>query len=317
MSKESNNQGRAYEFAWIKILEKELNSKTNLKVIHNSSYEVNKRAWDLMDSQTKSTYKTSAEAAVRTILELEPRLEENDGKELTLEFQKDDKGTKGDVRDIVIKKDTIEWEIGLSIKHNHEAVKHSRLSRKLDFGNEWFDMPCSQNYWNDVKPIFDFLSEEKRKGTLWRELENKEDDVYVPILTAFMDEIKRSYANEPDVPQKMVEYLIGVKDYHKVVSKDSHQVTLIHTFNMHGTLNKPSKVKISAITVPTVELPTRLVALDFKKDNKTTVEMYLDNGWELSFRIHNAEKVLAPTLKFDVQFMGMPPTIMTISIKCK
>ena len=119
MSKESNNQGRAYEFAWIKILEKELNSKTNLKVIHNSSYEVNKRAWDLMDSQTKSTYKTSAEAAVRTILELEPRSEENDGKELTLEFQKDDKGTKGDVRDIVIKKDKIVWEIGLSIKHNH------------------------------------------------------------------------------------------------------------------------------------------------------------------------------------------------------
>ena len=161
MSKASNNQGRAYEFAWMKILEKELNSKTNLKVIHNSSYEANERAWNLMDFQTKSTYKTSAEAAVRTILELEPRLEENDGKELTLEFQKDDKGTKGDVRDIVIKKDTIEWEIGLSIKHNHEAVKHSRLSHKLDFGNEWFDIPCSQNYWNDVTPIFDFLSEGK------------------------------------------------------------------------------------------------------------------------------------------------------------
>ena len=52
--------------------------------------------------------------------------------------EKDGQGVKGDVRDIVIKRKNIEWEIGLSIKHNHDAVKHSRLSHKLDFGNEWF-----------------------------------------------------------------------------------------------------------------------------------------------------------------------------------
>lgn len=34
----------------------------------------------------------------------------------------------GDVRDIVIKRKDIEWEVGLSIKHNHDAVKHSRLA---------------------------------------------------------------------------------------------------------------------------------------------------------------------------------------------
>ena len=55
----------------------------------------------------------------------EPRLIEDDGDELTLEFQKDGKGAEGDVRDIVIKRDDIEWEIGLSIKHRHEDAKHS------------------------------------------------------------------------------------------------------------------------------------------------------------------------------------------------
>ena len=41
--------------------------------------------------------------------------------------------------------------------------------------------------------------------------------------------------------------------------------------------------KVSAITVPIMKLPTRLVALEFKPDSDNTVEMYLDNGWQLSF----------------------------------
>ena len=77
-------------------------------------------------------------------------------------FQKDESGETGDVRDIVIRRDDIEWEVGLSIKHNHAAVKHSRLSHVLDFGNEWYGIPCSNKYWNDVKPIFDMLEREKK-----------------------------------------------------------------------------------------------------------------------------------------------------------
>ena len=201
----------------------------------------------------------------------------------------------------------------MSIKHNHEAVKHSRLSHRLDFGNEWFDIPCSRRYWEEIKPIFDRLISEKAKDTKWSDLNDKDNTVYVPLLHAFMDEINRSYEANPDLPRRMVEYLIGIKDYYKVVSKDKDRITLIHTFNMHDTLNKKSKVKISAITVPVVQLPTRIVALEFKKNSTNTVEMYLDNGWELSFRIHNASTKVEPSLKFDVQFIGMPPTIVTIS----
>ena len=35
---------------------------------------------------------------------------------------------------------------------------------------------------------------------------------------------------------------------------------MIHTFNMHDTLNKSSKDKVSEIEVPVVELPTRPVS---------------------------------------------------------
>lgn len=253
--------------------------------------------------------------AIDAVLELKPRLIEDDGEELTLEFQKDGKGIKGDVRDIVIKRENIEWEIGLSIKHNHDAVKHSRLSHKLDFGNEWFDIPCSENYWNAVTPIFDMLKTEKENGKRWSEIGDKGQSVYIPLLQAFMDEVNRAYEENKNVPQKMVEYLIGIEDYYKVVSKDSKRLTLIHTFNMHDTLNKPSKTKISAITVPVVELPTRLVALEFKPDSDNTVEMYLDNGWQLSFRIHSAKSTVEPSLKFDVQFIGMPTSVLNIECK--
>ena len=79
-----------------------------------------------------------------------------------------------------------------------------------------------------------------------------------------MDEVNRAYKEDKNMPHKMIEYLIGIEDYYKVVSRDSKRLTMIHTFNMHDTLNTPSENKVSAITVSVVELPTRLVALEFK-----------------------------------------------------
>jgi len=101
----------------------------------------------------------------------------------------------------------------------------------------------------------------------------------------------------------------------KVSTKSSKRLTMIHTFNMHDTLNKPAKNKVSAITVPIVKLPTRLVALEFKPGSDNTVEMYLDNGWQLSFRIHNASTKVEPSLKFDVQFVSMPMEVLNIECR--
>lgn len=317
MSTNSNDQGRAYEYAWIETLYKALHQLRKTKIVDNSSLEANKRAWTVMSEDMQYLFEVSADAAVETVLELEPRMIEDDGDVLTLEFQKDGAGTKGDVRDIVIKRDDIEWEVGLSIKHNHEAVKHSRLSHGLDFGKEWFNIPCSDDYWSAVKPIFDRLKAEKKKGTKWPEIGDKETGVYIPLLNAFMDEVKRAYASDSSMPRKMVEYLIGVEDYYKVVSMDNKRLTMIHTFNIHDTLNKPSKVKVSAITVPVIDLPTELVAIKFKSGSNKTVEMYLNNGWQLSFRIHNASSKVEPSLKFDVQFIGMPVSILNLECRWK
>ena len=92
-----------------------------------------------------------------------------------------DFGIKGDVRDLVIKRKDSNWEIGLSIKHNHDAVKHSRLSHKIDFGAEWFDKPCHQNYWSTVNPIFDRLKILKAENKAWSDIKDKSNSVHLPI----------------------------------------------------------------------------------------------------------------------------------------
>ena len=142
----------------------------------------------------------------------------------------------------------------------------------------------------------------------------KDENVYVPLLQAFMDEVNRAYKEDKNMPEKMIEYLIGKEDYYKIVSHDSKRLTLIHTFNMHDTLNKSSKDNVSEIEVPVVELPTRLIDIGFKPKSNNTVEMVLDNGWQLSFRIHSASTKVEPSLKFDVQFISMPVSVCTI--KC-
>ena len=315
MSSSSNDQGRAYEFAWINALCERLSQIRNVTIVNNSSYHANERSWNLMNEEMQQLFIRSAYAAVDTILELEPIMVEINDDEVLLEFQRDGAGIEGDVRDIVIKRNDIDWEVGLSIKHNHEAVKHSRLSHRLDFGMEWFGMPCSQQYWNDIEPIFQMLSQEKNNGTAWSELPNKENDVYIPLLEAFINEVLRSYHLNPSLPQRMVEYLIGVCDYYKVVSVDSRRMTLVHSFNLHGTLNHPSTQKVSAFEVPIVDLPTELISIRFKPNSTNTVEMYLNNGWELSFRIHNASTLVEPSLKFDIQFIGMPLSILNIECR--
>lgn len=314
VDRKCNDQGRAYEYVWINTLYKALSEIRPTEIEQNSSLLANSKSWESLNEDIKDTYKISASAAIETILELEPKLSE--GKDnLVLRFQKDERGIKGDVRDIVIDRENDNWEIGLSLKHNHEAIKHSRLSKKLDFGKEWFDSNCSDEYWKDIKPIFDDLANKKTNKIRWSELEDKENDVYVPILNAFIKEIKNASAKDASMPRKMVEYLIGINDYYKIVSQDSKRLTLIHTFNMHGQLNKKSATKVSAITVPVLELPSRLVAIEFKPNSKNTVEMYLDKGWQLSFRIHNASTIVEPSLKFDIQFVGMPPSILNIECK--
>ena len=315
MSSKSNNQGRAYDFACLTAINDEIKKLRPVKIETTDGYDAAKRAWNNIDNSLQVVMEESALAAVETLFELEPLIVEDGDDELVLKIQQDSRGEEGDVRDILMVRRNIEWEIGLSLKHNHFAVKHSRLSRSLDFGDKWFGVPCSKKYWEDIKPIFDYLVEEKFKGTNWSELPAKEVDVYIPLLTAFMNEVRRSNENDNSIPRKMVEYLLGEFDFYKVVGIDNKRITQIQTFNLHGTLNQSSKKEMPKIKIPIASLPSRIVSLEFKPDSANTIELYMDGGWQFSFRIHNASTKVEPSLKFDVQILGIPTAIMTIECK--
>lgn len=316
MTKASNNKGRAFEFACLNTLYDAISKIRHAKIVLNSSYTAAQNAWETLNGAEQSLYTLSAISTIDTIFALEPNIVEKDDDVLNLYIQTDQQGEEGDVRDIIIERKDIVWEIGLSIKHNHMAVKHSRIAKSLDFGEKWYNIPCSKEYWDDIKPIFDFLEAEKAKGTYFRDLTSKQEQVYVPLLKAFVKEITKQVEENHDVPKRMVEYLLSKYDFYKVISLDNKRLTTILSFNMYGTLNLPSKVKEPKIKVPLINLPTTLLHIGFKPKSKTTIVMCFDNGWQFSFRIHNAKDSIETSLKFDVQIDGMPADV-NIKYNCK
>lgn len=317
MSNQSNDHGRAYEYICLTVLYNEIKRHRKCIIEQNSSFIAAKNAWDSIDEMLQGNLALSAVSVVDTLFDLEPLIIENSDDILNLYLQPDSKGEEGDVRDIIILRSGINWEIGLSIKHNHFAVKHSRLAKTLDFSQKWFGRKCTSEYWNIVSSIFDYLETMKIQNKEWKELPAKEDDVYVPLLKAFMDEINRQNKLDPTTPKKMVEYLLGEFDFYKVISIDARRTTQIKAFNLHGTLNQPSKSTRPSIEIPITNLPTRIVSLGFKPNSMNTVELYMDNGWQFSFRIHNASTLVETSLKFDIQIIGMPTTIISINCSWK
>lgn len=315
MSEQSNNIGRAFEYICMITLSQEISRFRKTAIDKNSAYHSALRAWNLMDTAFQTISRESAIATVTTLFDMEPMIIEQSDDVLSIKIQNDKEGIEGDVRDIVLTRKEFRWEIGLSIKHNHFAVKHSRLAKKLDFGAKWYGIPCSKKYWESIDPIFMRLEQEKSLGHAWRDLKDKNISIYVPLLNAFMTEIKQSNKTHPDVPQKMVEYLLGEFDFYKIISIDSRRTTKIQSYNLHGQLNHSTRMIKPNIVVPLATLPSRIVSMEFKPNSSNTVELYMDGGWQFSFRIHNAATMVEPSLKFDIQIIGMPATI--ISIDCK
>lgn len=315
MSSKSNLQGRAYEYACIITLYEMIKCIREVVIIKNSSFDACRESWEKLSENDKNIYKVSCLAAVKSIFKIEPRILENDSCNVELMIQPDKAGENGDVRDILIIRSSIKWEIGLSLKHNNFAVKHSRIATNLDFGKSWFGVPCSPQYWNDVSPVFQLLSEEKQKGTLFKDLIDKEEIVYIPLLEAFIQEIKFIMNSHKDVPAKLVEYLLGRYDFYKIISVDAQKYTSIQAVNLHGTLSLPAKDKISPLTIPIVKLPSRMIYIGFTPGSKTTVELYLDGGWQFTFRLHNASSKVEPSLKFDIKIVGMPTAVITLNCR--
>ena len=107
--------------------------------------------------------------------------------------------------------------------------------------------------------------------------------------------LARKYA----IPQKIMSYLLSRYDFYKII-KENGDVS-IASFNIYHTLKWRQRLK----------LPNRIIEIKFKPKSKTTVLMVLDQGWQVSFRIHNATSNIESSLKSDINLVGCPDKLTT------
>lgn len=306
--------GKAFEYALLLEFYQRLKILTSVSITENEPYKTAKGFFDSFAEKDQDIFRITASAAINFLIDIEPRLSNGINKDdvLVLEIVSDLAGQTGDVRDVLVIRSLQKWEIGISAKNNHRAVKHSRLSMNIDFGEKWLGTPCSQNYFKEIQPVFEMLENLKKqdKSTKWTSINNMHEVVYLPILNAFRKELLRLDEENPNiVAENLVQYLIGNQDFYKVI-KGNKKVE-IQAYNLNGTLNLPfEKIKPKA-KIQKLKLPSRLIEIVYQNDSTTTLLVSLNEGWQISFRIHNASSRVEPSLKFDINLVSAPHTLFT------
>ncbi|MDR0931994.1 MAG: HaeIII family restriction endonuclease [Victivallales bacterium] len=311
----STIMGKAYEYACLSAFKNIVMTVRPIEIINNESLQIAKGRFESISNEEQADMIKSAQAGIQLIINMEPKIVEDGNDTLTVSLQSDDVAKNyGDIRDILVIRRSIEWEIGISVKHNHAALKHSRLSGVLDFGKSWFGVPCSANYFDTIKPIFSTLAELHGKKLPWSSINDKAENIYLPLLNAFKDEFINLYEHH-DVTRKLIAYLLGSngRDYYKLIHHP-HKTTVM-PFNIFGTLNTKSQTHAPQIIIPPIEWPTRIIEFTFKEDSKTTLILTLNNGWSISFRIHNASSIVEASLKFDIQLQSKPENMFYTEVE--
>lgn len=281
--------GKAFEYQ----IAVELSAYLDKPFLDSTAKDVAEAAYSGQPQDEKDKIQRAANEAVVFICCHDDRFKQT----VSIALQDDKEGMVGDVRDVLVNLADAD-PIGISAKNRHEAVKHSRLSDKIDFGKEWADYPCSSEYMKRIKPVFDDLRTKRDESLLFQDIPDKVNRYYLPILTAFEDELRRlteDYGQRFVV--RMFQYLLGKYDFYKVVKENGY--VSIHSFNINGTLKWGHKWKI----------PDRIDTIVRKRGSSNTLIVSFTGGWQLSFRIHNASSRVEPSLKFDIQFIGMPHSV--------
>lgn len=293
--------GKSFEYSIIKsLVENEVGS------LNTESIEKISKYYKGNNEKIKNMQDYFSDLAIKHIKNIEPNLH---NKILYIESMQDQNGISGDVRDITISNENKSWEIGISAKNNSDSAKHSRLSKDINFGRKWVGIENSNKYFEEIKPAFELL--ESNLKIKWENLNlNKEEKIYVPILNAFIKELKYLIKIDQSLFCKnIISYLIGKKDFYKVIKQK--ESVKIQAYNFNGTLGKQYNNQTSSFIIPKTPFPTKISDISYKNNLNNTILIKFNKGWELSLRIHNASSKVEKSMKFDVKLIKIPSNIYT------
>lgn len=317
-----NENGRAFEYALGSAIANHASRFTAVEFVEDARYLTCKSAFESMATDARKRFAESAALPLTTLFRLEPAIcnprDSNDV--LYILLNTDAAGIKGDVRDVVLSRKKSGgkaiWEIGISAKNNHDAVKHSRLSPTIDFGSEWMGKRCSSSYMDAAVDVFDRVKKWKLGGVKsWREIGgDKEKKVYIPLLDAFRAEMIRLFnEDEKTTAENLIMYLIGRKPFYKVIKQDRNALVVMKAFNFSKGLGERYNGIRPDCRPERIPLPSRMVELDYsdKQGLRDSLTLILNHGWQVDFRIHSADGPLVTSLKFDIKLVGNPPVLFT------
>lgn len=276
----SNTYGRAFEYIICKRLEKNIPNFSFTKRAINEQ-EKDKLLYNGLPENIKNTYKNSAKQISKWILSQFESIQNSTN--VSIDRLPDSEGVKGDVTDIRI---TTESEvINISLKHNHNALKHPRLSKVPQ--------------WINVSDTYALSNYKQAYNTIW---ENIIQDAKrnVPGITLFseLNTISDSYINQRiyhPLCELVAQFLIS-----NIINSD--QVSnmfyfLVGNCNFIKIIDYPKEIVISNF----VDIPTpNKVVITHTQDSY--LKMEFDNNWILNLRLHTASsRLITKSIKFDVR----------------
>lgn len=280
----------------------------------DDEYKIYMAAWDEAGKDAQVLALRQAAPAAERIASKEAYLFETGGEPLAIRLnyltRKLDKDSFGE---ILLERTDIDWHICISVKNDAKVLSSMTLADRTryteknrvinvfneidDFGEEIFQVPCSNEYFNDVNKVL--LTFEPYSKEEWVKKLDDEDFLYgkliTPMLRAIAAEVPRICEYHPEAPKKFIDFFYGNFDYYFIKPIKELEITRIGSVNSHGDLGKipgSHNLAIQRINFPTKLLDVRFATGDYGEISKDTLQFSFDGGWAVCLKLHLDEEHL-------------------------
>lgn len=210
----------------------------------------------------------------------------------------DDNQAKSKVSDVTDIR--INNKVNISIKHNHNALKHQRpgaLAQQCSFPRKSKqDLEFREKYKLVTKEFISNANKVNPDISLFSELKSLDvnfinRELYKPVCELVASFINEEVSMSIENVRFLFKFIVGNTDFLKIVVNQSH---------------------IEIYEFSKIPSPNSVIA---SVKNDSYVNLIFDNGWNISMRLHTASSRLKTvSLKFDSQLDGLKikPVIIEI-----